>query len=625
MYAILRVGLAAIALAAFSASPTFADPAVEAAPGRIIFPVANGRARLSSAIALPTGGALLVGQIEGSGRVYVAKVSESGTLDSAFGSDGIASIDADLSFEQILLQPDGHMLLVGMHSRRGHFAELSWGEPHGSLVAVGLNPDGSIDRGFGVDGTAQTTLEGGCSCRRIALEQEDGSLVFTGQRRATVHAHGQTRESYGWALARLTATGRLDPSFGIGGVALIAGENGVGLSIAPSENDTIVAQGQTQVTDKDGSYGPENMMTRVSADGALDSTYGGGTPFELPVFSIDDSYGQTPEPLESVSEPDGRVVIETAPIPANPGQPKAGFGVGLIGYDAAGRIDSSFGYEGHLDLEEGREPSGSALLAAPDGEIIAVHRRGSTQPSENPQSVPGIVEFERVTDVGRLDETFAEPPGFAVEIPFGGGLGEPGPLSPSTYPETRIALDQNTFLGQRSSAITLPMPDGSYLLAGNVSLTVPAGPRAPEVTTTRFALAALTPSLALEPAFGRPARTANVSLRVPAQTLSDDLSHRRVLVEVAGSAVGLAEIRLFSHGHPLAHKLVALLSTGRIRVPVPLSGSPRRYLLAHRPSQLRATVTLRDLFADNAQGSTTVTLRSPPRTAGGRSGPAPTG
>ena len=138
-------------------------------------------------------------------------------------------------------------------------------------------------------------------------------------------------------------------------------------------------------------------------------------------------------------------------------------------------------------------------------------------------------------------------------IPFGGGLGEPSPLSPYSYPETRIALDQNTFLGEQSSAIPLPMPDGSYLLAGDVSLTAPAGRRSPSVTSRRFALAALTPNLALDGAFGGPARTPMVSLRAPAQSISDDLRHQRVLVEVAGSTLGLAEVRLFSQGRLLGH------------------------------------------------------------------------
>jgi hypothetical protein len=104
-----------------------------------------------------------------------------------------------------------------------------------------------------------------------------------------------------------------------------------------------------------------------------------------------------------------------------------------------------------------------------------------------------------------------------------------------------------------------------------------------------------------------------VSLRAPTQSISDDLRHQRMLVEVAGSTLGLAEVRLFSQGRLLGHKLVALLGSAQIRVAVPLPGSARRYLRTHRPRRLRATVTLRDLFADGATGSATVAVRQPPR------------
>ena len=612
MWITIRLALATVAVAAAVAvldAGTALAGTVESAPGRIIFPIADGDAWLVSAIALPAGGALLVGQVEGSGRVYVAKVSQSGGLDPSFGLGGVAAIDAELAFEQILLQPDGSILLVGMRSARGHFAELRWNERHGYLVAVRLNADGSIDRSYGTGGTAQTPLEGGCYCHRIALEQEGQKLVVTGQREMILSEHGESRESYSWALARLNQTGSLDDSFGQNGIAVVSGQDGVGLSISASEDGTIVAQGQANVTSKNGSSGPENLMTRLSADGAPDRTYAGGIPFALPVFALDDSYGQTPQPLESFVESDGRVLVETFPVPANPGQPKNDLGVGLLGLDSSGRLDHSFGYGGYLNLEEGPEPSGSELLPAPDGGLLAVHRRGSTRPSENRRLVPGIIEFERINHAGLLEASFAKPPGIAVDIPFGGGLGEPGPLSRYSYPETEFTLDQDTFLGPRSSAIPLPQPDGSYLLAGTVTLSSPAAPHVPESTTARFALASLTSSFGLDAAFGGPAHVPTAAIRAPQQSTQEDLAHRRTLVEVSMSAPGVAVIRLFTDGHQLARKLIALLGSGQTRVAIPLSGAARRYLRLHHRTRLQGTIDVRDLLAEGGSGSTEFVLR----------------
>ena len=70
-----------MAILGFAApAPARAVP-VETAPGRLLIPVAGGRASLDAGVALPEGGALLAGTVEGSGRVYVAKVTSTGALD----------------------------------------------------------------------------------------------------------------------------------------------------------------------------------------------------------------------------------------------------------------------------------------------------------------------------------------------------------------------------------------------------------------------------------------------------------------------------------------------------------------------------------------------------------------
>jgi uncharacterized delta-60 repeat protein len=587
--------------------PPAAAVTLETAPGRVVFPVAGGRARLAGAVSIP-GGALLVGVLERSGKVYVAKVSATGVPATSFGSGGVARVDAELAFEQVLVEPDGRILLVGMRSRLGHFSELRWGEAHGSLVVVRLNPDGSIDRSYGENGTAATTLQGGCYCSAIAFEPPGGGLLLTGQRALTTRTRNETIETYNWAVARLTAAGTLEAGFGRDGVAIVPGEDGVGLSIAASANGTIITQGQASVTN-DGATGPQNLMTRLTAAGAPDRSFAGGVPFQLPVYSIDDSYGQVPAPLEAVAEPDGRVVIETFPVAANPGEARTNYGVGLLAYNSAGAADTTFGYGGSLNLEEGREPTGSELVPLPEGELLAVHRRGSTKPSDNAQAVPGVVEFERITAAGRLDESFAKPPGLSLAVPFGGGLGEPSPQSPYSYPEAKFTLAQNSFLAAQSSPQTLAQPDGSFLLAGDVSLVAATERHVPERSVIRFALAALTPSMTLDAAVGAPAQAPSLALSGIGQRAGDDLQRRRILISAESSVPGLARIELFSGRRLLGHRLVALLSSGKTRFAIPLSRAGLRYLRAHPHARLRAAGAFRDVLADSAAASSGFTLR----------------
>lgn len=581
---------------------------VETAPGRVLIPVANGRAQLSAAVPLPGGGALLAGVVEHSGLVYLAKVTATGAVDPSFGSEGIAAVDAQLAFEQLIVEPGGRILLIGRHSPKGLLGPLPWGERHLPLVAVRLNADGAVDTAYGDAGTAVAGIEGGCQCQNVAVLGADGTLTLTGQQEARVSHPWGTEATYRWALARLTPAGALDPSFGTKGIALVPGEEGVGLSLEAGLGSSLIAQGQARVRERNQaggvSEGPEHLMTRITASGAVDPGYGGGKPFELPVYSLSDSPGP-PYPLPAVAGPDGRVAVETFPVPANSGRPGKNLGIGLVGYSATGALDKTFGYGGTLNLEEAREPLGSQLVAEPDGSILAVHRRGSTKRTDNVQAVPGVIEFERVTRSGLLDGTLA-PPGKAVSIPFGGGTGEPLPNSLYTYPEVTLTLTQNSFLGTDSSPRAVRLSDGDVLLAGNVELATPRPPA--RRTTDTWALALLTPGLALDPAAGAPARTPLVEVSAPPQGAKRDAAQRRMLVDVDSTAPGLALVTVRAGRRSLASRLVAILGAGRTTVQVPLTRRAGRYLAAHTRGRFYVSVAFRDLLEQPASASAPLRL-----------------
>ena len=215
-----------------------------------MFAVGGGRATLDAGVALPEGGALLAGSVQHSGRVYIAKVTPAGALDPSFGSGGVATVDAQLALDQVLVQQDGRILLVGRRSPTGFVSELRWDAPHLPLVAVRLNPDGSVDHSYGADGTARTGIQGGCQCDRVAVLGAGGTLIVTGQNETKVRRSWGTEAVYTWVLARLSAAGALDPTFGARGVAVVPGEDGVGLSLEAGPDGSLIAQGQQQVKEK---------------------------------------------------------------------------------------------------------------------------------------------------------------------------------------------------------------------------------------------------------------------------------------------------------------------------------------------------------------------------------------
>ena len=618
----IRMFVAVVILGFAGAAPAGAIT-VETAPGRMLIGVASARAKLDAGLALPAGGALLAGSVENSGRVYVTKVNSTGALDPSFGSEGVTTVDAQLAFEQILVQPDGRILLVGRHSPKGFVGPLPWGERHLLLSVVRLNPDGSVDSSYGTGGTAQPGIEGGCQCEHVAVLGADGNLTLTGQQEAKVAHPWGTQTTHRWALARLTSSGTLDAGFGTGGIALLPGEDGVGLSLEAAPSGTLIAQGQQEVSEKDPhggvSSGPANLMTRITGAGAVDPSYAGGKPFKLPVYSIDDSYGQTPYPLPAVTEPDGRVLIETFPVPPNPGRPKADYGgIGLVGYDASGKLDTSFGHKCCLDFEERPEPSGSILVPDGDGSILAIHARGVRTPERErifrgrrpdsarelaePPPAGGVLEAEHITTGGAFDVAFAQPPGRPATVAFGGGDGEELPARGNPLGEVTTALWHDGFEG----GIALRLANGSLLLAGNVSLSPPAvgGPR---TVVRRFAEAVLTPSFTLDPSVGGAAATPHVTLAAPRAYRPAQTRHLvRVPFLVSASAPGLARVELLAGRHLVARRIVAVTGPALDPLQVQLPQSGRSFLRAHRRAPLRATLEFRDLFGDAASASVPV-------------------
>ena len=138
----------------------------------------------------PDGKILVAGDVQhvpatgGVDRSFVARYHRDGRLDREFGESGISAPgDAD-GIGAVLVQPDGR-ILVG-----------------GRSAIVRLFPNGKLDATFGVGGVAP-----GLSVAALLL-QPDGKIVAAGS--------GGKPSKPVFALARLTSTGKRDPSFGVG-------------------------------------------------------------------------------------------------------------------------------------------------------------------------------------------------------------------------------------------------------------------------------------------------------------------------------------------------------------------------------------------------------------------------
>jgi uncharacterized delta-60 repeat protein len=256
------------------------------------------------------------------GNFWLARYNSDGSLDGTFGMSGKVAIDFNLT-RAVALQPDGKLVVAGSSSGN---------QP----VLCRYNSDGSLDSSFGAGGRMATGFTG----QALAL-QSDGRIAVAGFVSIT--------PSYAdFALARYTADGSLDMTFGTGGQVITAFYpnydywSGAAYAVALQSDGKIVAAGGDLV-DESGL-----RLARYNSDGSLDTTFGIGG-------KVTDGVDASSLAIQS----DGKIIIGTFP-----------FGdAAVIRYNNDGSLDRTFGNAGYASGD-----GGSALALQSDGKIVAVSR-----------------------------------------------------------------------------------------------------------------------------------------------------------------------------------------------------------------------------------------------------------
>jgi uncharacterized delta-60 repeat protein len=142
----------------------------------------------------------------GSNDFGLARYHPDGTLDGTFGIGGRVSTDfagLDDGAQAVVLQPDCKIIAVGQANGRSG---------DGDFGLARYNPDGSLDTTFGLGGKVTTSF-GAFDSALGAVLQPDGKLVVCG--------HADDFLGGEFALARYTADGLLDRTFGASGKVTI--------------------------------------------------------------------------------------------------------------------------------------------------------------------------------------------------------------------------------------------------------------------------------------------------------------------------------------------------------------------------------------------------------------------
>ncbi|MBL8312054.1 MAG: hypothetical protein JNL19_16655 [Burkholderiales bacterium] len=310
--------------------------------GKVITTIGAGH-DFAFALALqPDGKAIVAGEcaVASSSNFCLARFTAGGVLDTSFGSAGIVITPMGANGEQatsLAVQTDGKIVVAGGCSNGSSFA----------YCVARYNANGALDASFNGTGKVITAMGSGGSASALAV-QPDGKIVVAGS-----CSNGGNSD---FCLARYTASGALDPTFGSNGkvITAIGASNDTASALALQPDGKIVVAGTCVVASTETHF----CVARYGDAGALDTTFGGGG-------TVITTFGLIDTASALALQADGKIVVAGD----CPGVNNADYC--LARYNANGDLDASFGSGGKVTTAIGSDVDrASALAVQPDGKIV---------------------------------------------------------------------------------------------------------------------------------------------------------------------------------------------------------------------------------------------------------------
>lgn len=232
------------------------------------------------AAALQTDGKIIVGGNGGGGNdgwdFALARYNSDGSLDHSFGGDGKVTtwVGGPRSrFAQatsLAIQDDGKILAAGWCYNTSYPPNTN---PY-DFALVRYNPDGSLDVTFDADGISVAPLGMGEDRAYGLAIQDDGKILVVGSTTRTAQWGAEKTI----VVTRFTSNGLLDPSFAMGGIALIDFSEGSesGYEVVLQNDGKIVIVGtENDDTAASVSTSKQGILIRLNSDGTIDQSFGG--------------------------------------------------------------------------------------------------------------------------------------------------------------------------------------------------------------------------------------------------------------------------------------------------------------------------------------------------------------
>lgn len=224
--------------------------------GKLSIAIGTGTSWANSVAVLPDGKTITAGYAH-NGTNYdfaLVRFGTDGSLDTNFGSSGIVMTDfglGDDGIEAVAILSDDKIIAAG-NAFNGTYADFALAR---------YTSDGTPDESFGNAGTVVTSFGSTSSYGNNMAILSDGKIVVSGDADSD------------FALARYTADGIIDTSFGVDGKVITTVGTGYGTSneIAIQTDGKIIAAGFVNT-----GVDYDCALTRYSVDGFLDTDFGTG-------------------------------------------------------------------------------------------------------------------------------------------------------------------------------------------------------------------------------------------------------------------------------------------------------------------------------------------------------------
>jgi uncharacterized delta-60 repeat protein len=296
----------------------------------------------------PDGKIVLAGQTTagtGSQHFAIARLNADGTPDASFGTGGQTTVDFGGAATDVFVDSTGRILVTGSTSPDG---------TQHDFAATRLNADGTPDASFGTGG--RTTVDFGGNDRVSgAAVLGDGRILLAGDTTSAAGAED-------FAVARLTAAGAIDSSFGGSGNGtrtIDFGGNDGASAVVPLADGKLILAGDTTA----GKSGGDLAIARLTSGGGLDTAFGKGGKATIDLGGRDIGRAAAPGPNDGA-------VIAGAALKGT----AQNFTVARV--NGKGALDTGFGTKGKVTIAFADGGVAHTLLTQPDDKLVVAGAGG---------------------------------------------------------------------------------------------------------------------------------------------------------------------------------------------------------------------------------------------------------